>query len=224
LDYIQYVCEDRNSKLITVKNRDIADISDIEINHFSYSEFKINVALALKVTESLGIDRAIALQGMYDACPDPGAMVEYIFFINHKKMKFFNAFAANDPISTEFLWNKILNSSSDTSTKILLVNCRKDREDRSKQIAQSIVDWRSPNLVVLVGDGVDIFEYFYNKLRIKDKPTCVSYRGYSPESILSNLDNRFQSRELIIVGIGNIAGIGGLFINCCKSLTTQGGM
>ena len=57
-----------------------------------------------------------------------------------------------------------------------------------------------------------------------DKLTCVNYKDYTPTRILSSLVRESQSRELIIVGIGNIAGIGSLFIDFCKLLTSHDGV
>ena len=41
---------------------------------FSWFTFKENVAIALAVADLLGVDRDVALQGMYDAPPDPGVL------------------------------------------------------------------------------------------------------------------------------------------------------
>ncbi|MDE4963661.1 poly-gamma-glutamate synthase PgsB, partial [Francisella tularensis subsp. holarctica] len=71
LDFFEYDCKDLGSELIAATSKDAEKISDEEINKFLYSEFKINVALALKLTDDLGIPREIALKGIWEATPDP---------------------------------------------------------------------------------------------------------------------------------------------------------
>ena len=79
LNFLEYACKDRDTQIFPATSQDAEKITDEEINKFVYSEFKINVALALKVTEDLGIPRDVALKGMWEATPDPGAMTEYNF-------------------------------------------------------------------------------------------------------------------------------------------------
>ncbi|MCX8015550.1 MAG: poly-gamma-glutamate synthase PgsB, partial [candidate division WOR-3 bacterium] len=47
-------------------------VTDEDMKGFSYVEHKENVALALLVCENLGVDKKVALQGMYRTNPDPG--------------------------------------------------------------------------------------------------------------------------------------------------------
>ena len=163
IDFFEYACKDRGTVLSVATPEDAAKITDEEINKFVYSEFKINVALALQITDDLNISRDVALEGMWAATPDPGAMTEYNFDILNSNMSFANAFAANDPVSTKMLWDNLYTKYESTDKKVLMVNCREDREDRSKQIAEAILGWTSPDLVVLIGTGTEVFVSFYKK-------------------------------------------------------------
>ncbi len=82
LSIFNYAAKDRQSTVFPIKSSDITAISDDEMSQFSYQEFKENVALALKVCQSVGVSRQVALTGMYQATPDPGAMS--IYTLNYK--------------------------------------------------------------------------------------------------------------------------------------------
>lgn len=220
LDFYEYACKDRGAKLIPATAEDAEKISDEEINNFSYSEFKINVALALKVTDSLGIDRQAALKGMWEAVPDPGAMTEYQFDFQGKEVNLANAFAANDPVSTKMLWDKLVSKYEYCQGKILVVNCRDDREDRSKQMAEAVLGWHKPDLVVLIGTGTSVFEHYLpryaEKMGIKTLPKCIECEGYTPEQIIAETLATHVAEHYIFVGVGNIKDIGMALVEYCN--------
>ncbi len=218
LDFFEYACKDRGSELIPATAEDAALISDEEINKFVYSEFKINVALALKVTDDLGIPREVALKGMWEATPDPGAMIEYAFNVKDAQMSFANAFAANDPVSTKILWDKLCEKYKDCAKKVLVVNCRADREDRSKQIAEAILGWQTPDLVVLIGTGTDVFVSFYKKyaksLNVEAAQSIIC-EGMEPLEILEKTYSAQPASSYMLVGVGNIKDIGMSLVDFC---------
>ncbi|QIW10451.1 poly-gamma-glutamate synthase PgsB [Francisella sp. LA112445] len=218
LDFFDYACKDRNTQLIAATADDAEKISDDEINKFVYSEFKINVALALKVTDDLGIPREVALKGMWEATPDPGAMTEYNFDIKDSQMNFANAFAANDPVSTKMLWDKLYEKYRDCEKKVLVVNCRADREDRSKQIAEAILGWEKPDLVTLIGTGTDVFVSFYKKyaksLGVKATQVIVC-EDMKPIEILEKIYATQKAESYMLVGVGNIKDIGMDLVDYC---------
>lgn len=220
LDFYEYACKDRRSELIPATAEDAEKISDEEVNNFSYSEFKINVALALKVTDSLGIDREVALKGMWEAIPDPGAMTEYQFDFQNKEVNLANAFAANDPVSTKMLWDKLITKYEYCGAKILVVNCRDDREDRSKQMAEAVMGWHKPDLVVLIGSGTSVFEHYLPryaaKAGIKEIPKCIECEGYTPEQIIAETLKTHPTDSYIFVGVGNIKDIGMALVEYCN--------
>ncbi|MED7818606.1 MULTISPECIES: poly-gamma-glutamate synthase PgsB [unclassified Francisella] len=218
LDFFEYACKDRGSQLIAATVDDAEKISDEEINKFVYSEFKINVALALKVTDDLGIPRDVALKGMWEATPDPGAMTEYNFNIKDSEMNFANAFAANDPVSTKMLWDKLYDKYRECQKKVLVVNCRADREDRSKQIAEAILGWEKPDLVTLIGTGTDVFVSFYKKyaksLGIKPEQVIIC-EDMKPLQILEKIYSTQKAESYMLVGVGNIKDIGMDLVDYC---------
>ena len=176
------------------------------------------MALALKVTDDLGIPREIALKGMWKATPDPGAMTEYNFDIKDSEMNFANAFAANDPVSTKMLWDKLYKKYRDCEKKALVVNCRADREDRSKQIAEAILGWEKPDLVTLIGTGTDVFVSFYKKyaksLGVKASDVIVC-EDMKPLEILEKVYSMQKANSYMLVGVGNIKDIGMDLVDYC---------
>ncbi|QUE30729.1 poly-gamma-glutamate synthase PgsB [Francisella philomiragia] len=224
IDFFEYACKDRETELIVATAADAELVSDDEINKFVYSEFKINVALALKVTDDLGIPRDVALKGMWEATPDPGAMTEYNFDINNSEMNFANAFAANDPVSTKMLWDKLYSKYQYCDKKVLVVNCRDDREDRSKQIAEAILNWEKPDLVTLIGTGTDVFVSFYKKysksLGIKPAQVIVC-EDMEPLEILEKINLTQPANTYMLVGVGNIKDIGMSLVDYCDQSHKQ---
>ncbi|OEZ33317.1 poly-gamma-glutamate synthase PgsB [Francisella endosymbiont of Amblyomma maculatum] len=220
LDFFEYACKERGTELIAAIAQDAEKISDEEINKFVYSEFKINVALALKVTDDLGIPREIALKGMWKMTPDPGAMTEYNFNIKNAEINFANAFAANDPVSTKMLWDKLCDKYSGCDKKILVVNCRDDREDRSKQMAEAALGWQKQDLIILIGTGTEVFTSFYKKYaKSLNKPmtTVIVCEEMTPIQILEKTVESNPAESYILVGIGNIKDIGMELVDFCDT-------
>ncbi|MCJ1678169.1 poly-gamma-glutamate synthase PgsB [Streptomyces sp. APSN-46.1] len=126
-------------------------VSDEELRGFSWFTFKENVAIALTVAELLGIDRATALQGMYDAPPDPGVLsVERYLAPGGKRLRFANVFAANDPESTLMNINQLLDLGAVDRPLNVVINCRPDRVERNGQMGAIIPELR-PDKVFVIG-------------------------------------------------------------------------
>jgi len=117
---------------------DPATVADEEMSGFSYIEHKENVALALAVCESVGVERKAALAGMQRSQPDSGVMRVYRIEAAGKVMDVVYTMAANDPDSIGMLWEMVKDRSEE---RIVLVNCRSDRQDRSKQLAELVAGW-----------------------------------------------------------------------------------
>ncbi|MFD8644563.1 poly-gamma-glutamate synthase PgsB [Streptomyces zaomyceticus] len=125
-------------------------VTDAELRGFSWFTFKENVAIALAVAELLGIDRQVALQGMYDAPPDPGVLsVERYVTPEGKRLAFANVFAANDPESTLMNVNQLLDLGAISRPVNVVINCRPDRVERNGQMGEIIPELRPDNVFVI---------------------------------------------------------------------------
>ncbi|MDD5232257.1 MAG: hypothetical protein PHG91_02575 [Syntrophales bacterium] len=74
---------------------------------------------------------------MWKAPPGPGVLTcSHIGFFG-RDIFFVNAFAANDPDSSEQLWNMALKRFSGIEKRIVIFNCRTDRA-RSGQLGRAV--------------------------------------------------------------------------------------
>ena len=210
LPIFNYAARDRGTQVIAIDPQEVEQVTEHELSQFSYQEHKENIALAIKVCESVGVHREVALQGMYLATPDPGAMSIYIVMHNQQQLIFANAFAANDPVSTSMLWSQLSQQYNDAQKKTLIVNCRKDRHERSAQMGEAVADWTPPDEIMLIGSGTATFTHTCYK---KNKTAKKRLRITNAEtlSITELLDHLSQDEAVtkhLVVGVGNIANIG----------------
>lgn len=206
LGIFEAACKDRNTTLLAIGPDAVEAVSDSDLIGFRYTEHRENVALALAVTDDLGIAREVALAGMRACRPDPGALREYSLDFFGRQMVFVNGFAANDPVSTEQLWNMALTKYPGRSTKIILVNCRADRPDRSLQLGQELPRWEAPDFVVAMGTGT----YLFGRAAVKaglDPSRLEIVEDAGEDQIFERVVGLIDDSALIF-GMGNIGGQG----------------
>jgi gamma-polyglutamate synthase len=196
---LKKVAEKRSTKIIQVRPK---DVTAEELHHFHYIEHAENLQLALAVCEHVGIPRNIALKGMQDAHPDPGALKKYVIHENKKKIYFYNVFAANDPDSTEMIWNMITGHLKGVE-KIIILNGRADRFFRTEQLIDACTHLDFSYLVLTGELSEKAFSYGCSKGIPKDK--MFAYGEMEPVELYDKLFNLTKT-EAHIVGIGNIAG------------------
>ena len=144
------VLRDAVSDLVAVTPQVEAVAEDEDLSSFP---FRDNISLAVHVCQDLGISRASVLRAARTAPPDPGA------FRLHRATSgdavILNAFAANDPLSTQ----RILQSSRAAHPElavrdtVVVLNVREDRADRTKLWIDHLCkpEWAA-DLLVLLGD------------------------------------------------------------------------
>ena len=217
LDAFQFACQDRKSDLHVVEQSEIDNISDEEMTGFNCIEHKENVALSLKVCESLGVPREVALQGMWRARPDPGAMREFEIEIFGRNIIFINGFAANDPESSEQIWQMALEKYKRAKKKIIILNSRADRPDRSKQLGNALGTWTQADRYILMGTGVYLL---FRKAVASgiDASKFVYAEGMNVERIFEEIMGA-SGKSAMIMGIGNIGGQGLELVNYFQNRT-----
>ncbi|MCD7440584.1 poly-gamma-glutamate synthase PgsB [Streptomyces lincolnensis] len=204
----------RNCRLVYA---DPETVTDEELRGFSWFTFKENVAIALAVAELLGVDRAAALKGMYEAPPDPGVLsVERYRAPDGKRLRFANVFAANDPESTLMNINQLLELGAIHRPLHVVVNCRPDRVERNGQMG-ALIPQLDPETVFLIGhptkSAADAIPAHWTgnvvdlggDRRDPDQLTTELLAHLGPDSSL--------------VAIGNIHGQGELFLERLAALT-----
>lgn len=203
---IRYACRDRKSEGIFVEPAHVDAIGEAELGGFRDRAHPQNVALALRICEDLGVDRATALAGMWAAQPDPGALTEHHLRFFGRELMFLNGFAANDPISTYSLWEDALKRHPQFGSRVALFNLRADRADRSLQLAQAYATWTQADYVVLMGTGTYLFARAASQAGV-DSSKLIFLEGLRIEEIFERLVSLFK-QPLLIVGMGNVAGQG----------------
>ncbi|SDB20085.1 poly-gamma-glutamate synthase PgsB/CapB [Pseudidiomarina indica] len=206
IDVFQEACQDRRSQLQGVTEEEVAAIPDSVLAQFNYAEHAENVALALKVCEFIGVDRARALQGMIALEPETGAMQVMHVRYFERDLIFVNAFAANDPESTGRIWETMVAKHGAGRRTMMLINCRADRPHRSAQMAEAVVQWTAPDKVVVIGSGSFIFVREVTKQGF-DPDKIMVLEGAQMTEITEVLLEQSLGKALI-VGMGNIHGGG----------------
>ncbi|MEC3977582.1 poly-gamma-glutamate synthase PgsB [Amycolatopsis sp. H20-H5] len=195
----------RNCELISV---DPEAISDEEMRGFSWITFKENVAIALAVAELLNVNRASALQGMWDAPPDPGVLRVHHYRAGRRQLRFANVFAANDPESTLMNIDQLRQQGAIADPLHVIINCRPDRVERNGQMG-ALIPKIAPERVVLIGEPTRsaraaIPSDWHDRV--------VDLGGHRPAKDLLRGIVEGIDREASLVAIGNIHGQGELLI------------
>lgn len=206
LDIFEAAAEDRKTTVLAITEAEVAAITPLDLAGFSYVEHAENVALALKICEDLGVDRNVALQGMWQAQPDPGAMMAYEMDFFHRKINFVNGFAANDPESTRRIWEMALERYPSVERRVAIFNCRVDRPDRSDQLGRIIHEWPEADRYLLIGTGTYIFARAATATGI-DPMKLVFAEDQSVDQVFEMIVE-LSGRNSLVMGMANIAGIG----------------
>jgi poly-gamma-glutamate synthase PgsB/CapB len=206
----------RNCELIYA---DPQTVTDEELRGFSWFTFKENVAIALAVAELLGIDRATALKGMYEAPPDPGVLsVERYRTPDGKRLRFANVFAANDPESTLMNINQLLELDAIHRPLHVVINCRPDRVERNGQMG-ALIPQLDPETVFLIGhptkSAADAIPSHWTG-------NVVDLGGdrRDPDRLTTDLLAHLGP-DASLVAIGNIHGQGELFLERLTALAPE---
>ena len=205
-DVLEQAARDRGSQFVPVRPEEIEAVSDAEMRGFSYLEHRENVALALRVCAAFGVDREVALGGMWSAPADPGALTVHEVEFFGRRLFFANGLAANDPESTGRIWRMLVELLPDVGRRIALFNCRVDRPDRSRQLGEVCVEWPPADHYVLMGTGTYIFARAATA-RGLDVRKLVIAENQDPSQIFETLLDRAGSSALIM-GMGNVHGGG----------------
>ncbi|MGV4986337.1 poly-gamma-glutamate synthase PgsB [Streptomyces sp. NRAIS4] len=210
---LQEEADARNCELIYA---DPETVTDEELRGFSWFTFKENVAIALAVAGLLGVDRATALKGMYEAPPDPGVLsVERYLTPDGKRLRFANVFAANDPESTAMNIKQLLELGAIQRPLHVVINCRPDRVERNGQMG-ALIPELDPETVFLIGHPT---KSAADAIPAHWTGNVVDLGGdrRDPERLTTDLLAHLGQHSSL-VAIGNIHGQGELFLERLAAL------
>ncbi len=174
-----------------------------EMSNFTYLEHKENVSLALNVCDFVGINRDVALKGMHKVEPDIGVLRIYRIEEGDKEIEFINAFAANDPESINVIWGRVKNRREE---KIVLINTRRDRIIRSKQLGQLVAKQMKASHYIVTGTYVRAFINSAMKAGLAKKE-LLNFEGSSVENIY-NAIIELSNKKTLVFATGNFVNFG----------------
>ena len=182
-------------------------ITDDMMTDFTYFEHRENVALALSVTSWFGVAPDVALKGMHEATPDPGALRVHHITAFGTPITFVNAFAANDPDSYKIIWERLEPWRHDGAKLVALVTCRKDRISRAEQLAHLIVNGVVADQYFICGESTHPVHQAALGLGM-DRTRVHDYGGRDAADIFEKVLGVANKRPVTVVGLGNIVGLG----------------
>src|SRR5699024_6575819 len=200
VDFFQNEAKKRNTKMIVAENH---KVEEAYLRKFDYMLFPENVALALAVAKVVGIEKEVALRGMLEANPDPGAMRIKEVQKEEKTAQFVNGFAANDPVSTINIWKNVVQQGYPAERLIVLMNCRDDRVDRTIQFSEDVLHYLPIATLVLIGTRTEPVKEAVRAGRIQVNQV-IDMQGEKTEAIYEQLLELADNN--IIYGIGNVHG------------------
>jgi poly-gamma-glutamate synthase PgsB/CapB len=180
------------------------DVTPEELDRFAYVEFADNVSLALDVCIDIGVDRDVALHGMWDVTPDVGALWRMPIPADDKDLGFVNAFAANDPESTLAVWRRF-NLQDCPEEAVVLFNNRADRLRRARDLAPLFGDGIHAAKIVVAGEAT---AQFIDLLRGRVPTSSIVDAGGLDAAALKRLLIETSPAKATIIGVGNIGGVG----------------
>ena len=202
-DYFKKVAAERGTEVFLA---DDSEITEAELNRFSYKLFPHNVSAALAAARALGIDDETAWHGMYKAHADPGVTKVTPIGIDGVTSWFINAFAANEPASTLEIWDEIQKGSLPTEQPVVVMNCRPDRLDRSRQFAQDFIPFLPPCTLVVIGERVQPIDRAWKRGKFPNVTAYYNLENQHVEQIMDVLTPLLDGH--VLLGVGNIHGDG----------------
>ncbi len=201
-NYFRQKAKRKNTKVLIAKPE---EVTQKELDRFSYMMFRENVAIGYVLADLWGINRSVALEGMIHAPRDPGALIVKAFGSKKAPNYYFNGFAANDATSTKNIWERIHEEYPQLQRKIVIMNCRDDRVDRTIQFAKEVLPDLQMDQLILTGKTVGPIVEAYEKDKIPAKE-LINLENQKPEAVLELLQD--MPGNSMIFGIGNIHGGG----------------
>ena len=119
-----------------------------------------------------------------------------------------NTLAANDPDSINLLWQMTKNRKSE---RIVLVNCRADRADRSQQLAELCAKHFAADWFVASGGLAQVFVR-HAAARGLDKAKLVNAGDRTPAEVY-DIVVKLVRQDAMVFATGNIVGYGAELID-----------
>lgn len=219
LNVFEQAAKDRGTRLIVTNDEDLNGVTDGDLKGFKYLEHRENLALVLRVLKELNIPKEQALPAMWHAEPDPGALTETVVDFFGRQLIFVNAFAANDPESTERIFRNTLETHPSAERTLAVINCRADRPDRSRQMGEAMSTWPLVDHYLVIGSGTYLFaKAAIQGVRVRGEDNRVVHHAIDPSRLVLAEDESIAQifehivellgRNGLAIGVANIGGPG----------------
>jgi len=178
-------------------------------------DFPDNVRLSLAVADQLGIDRDTALRGIAAANLDFGSLRIWSMVspVSGRNWHFASIFAANEPESTRIALERVRSRVPFEGRRMIaLLNLRSDRASRTRQWLAAVRNgfFAGFDLVVFIGEQASAL----GRIRFprgEGIPAVGAIEARSARKVADALWP-MSADETVVVGAGNIAGIGGALV------------
>lgn len=166
--------------------------------------FEENIRMAFKVCSLLGADADLAIAGMLQSDPDPGALRIHRLRRNGQEITFVNAFSANDPASALKIMDRLRDLGLLHPPIVAVVNGRPDRPHRAIKFGR-LMARIGADRVILVGGTRGITKRAALKAGFPGDRMMMG--GNDPARLLDSLIGMAPQGGTAI-GLGNFAGMG----------------
>jgi poly-gamma-glutamate synthase PgsB/CapB len=171
----------------------------------SYLEHRENVALAVAVAELAGVPRAVALNGVRKARPDPGAASVLTFNGRTEPWVLVNLFAANDPESTFRALDRFRPLLPPRTKPIVLLSSRGERVSRSAEFVVALARERDAfSQLIVWGKRTSAVCWSARRKGIPEQ--SIVNAGSIPPADLTDLLLERMNGHRVVVGMGNFVG------------------
>lgn len=225
IEILSKECKLRNTKLHAVGMMRIAEKHMAKFNHFEYKE---NVAIAIKVAQLCGIDRATALAGMHSALPDPGAFALQEIKHQNKTIQWANLFAINDRESFIATVQSLGAKVGTNTKKAVILNNRLDRPERVAQFVDICSNALDIDYIITFGDyekkvRAELARHNNSKIEIIHLGNSTKFKNANGDMLLNEITNSITGKKYILFGAVNIhTPQATALLNVFKRMTTDG--
>lgn len=205
--------KEKNAKVVIV---DENDIPEGLLEQFDYEVFPGNCSMALAVSKILNISEEIAISGMLHAHPEPGATR---IFPMEQESFFVNGFAANEPSSTLKIWDRIQKKGYPSDDPIIVMNCRPDRVDRTRQFVEDFIPFIKNATLIAMGEKAGMMKQAYERGDFPNVKEYIDLEYQDEQAVVEQLVSIMPGRTVLTVG--NIHGIGIPFLEKMSEYLTD---
>jgi len=192
------------SRVIPISSEEEGDVP-------SEFDFPDNLRLALAAAAHFGVDRATALRGIAAARLDFGSLRIWtaVSPLSGRSWRLAGLFAANEPESTRLALERLRRRSPFAGRRLIaLVNLRADRASRTRQWLAAIRSgfFAEFDRLVFIGEQASALARIRFS-RGEGIPIVGAVSGRSADKVMAAIWPLSEG-EAVVVGVGNIAGIG----------------